>query len=55
MVSLVWWLDIYRRIGEPLWYAVLYPLGGAVIFYIFLRAVIRGQNVQWKGRDYVST
>lgn len=55
MVSLVWWLDIYRRIGEPLWYAFLYPLGGAVIFYIFLRAVMRGQNVQWKGRDYVST
>ncbi|MBA3403825.1 MAG: glycosyltransferase [Gemmatimonadaceae bacterium] len=49
-----WWLAVYRRIGESLLYAILFPLGAAVLFYIFLRAVLRGQKVEWKGREYVS-
>ncbi len=49
-----WWVAVYRRIGESLLYALLFPLGAAVVFYIFLRAVLRGQKVQWKGREYVS-
>lgn len=49
-----WWLAVYRRIGESLPYAILFPLGAAVLFYIFLRAVLRGQKVEWKGREYVS-
>jgi len=53
-VFLGWWLAVYRRIGESPLYALLFPLGAAVVFFIFLRAVLRGQNVQWKGREYVS-
>lgn len=49
-----WWLAVYRRIGESLPYAILFPLGAAVLFYIFLRAVLRGQKVEWKGREYLS-
>lgn len=53
-VFLGWWLAVYRRIGESLLYAILFPLGAAVLFYIFLRAVLRGQKVEWKGREYLS-
>lgn len=52
---LAWWLSAYRRIGESPLYAFLFPIGAAVVFYIFLRAVLRGQNVQWKDREYVSS
>lgn len=53
-VLLVWWLVAYSRIDESLIYAFMYPVGAAVVLYIFARAVLRGQNVQWKGREYVS-
>ena len=49
---LLWWAYVYRVVGEsPLW-AVLSPLGAAMTFYIFLRAVARGSRVSWKGREY---
>jgi hypothetical protein len=51
---LLWWLYVYHRIDESPAYAFLSPLGAAVVFYILLRAVLRGQNVKWKGRRYVS-
>jgi chlorobactene glucosyltransferase len=51
---LIWWLGLYRTIGESPAYAFLSPLGAAVVFYIFLRAVLRGQKVTWKGRGYIS-
>jgi chlorobactene glucosyltransferase len=51
---LLWWLYVYNWIGERPAYAFLSPLGAAVVFYILLRAVLRGQNVKWKGRRYVS-
>ncbi|MEO5579271.1 MAG: glycosyltransferase family 2 protein [Gemmatimonadaceae bacterium] len=51
---LVWWVSVYVRIGESPACALLYPVGAAVLFYIFLRSVMRGQNVRWKGREYVS-
>ncbi len=51
---LLWWLYVYNWIGESPAYAFLSPLGAAAVFYIFLRAVLRGQNVKWKGRRYVS-
>jgi chlorobactene glucosyltransferase len=49
-----WWIYIYSSIREPLWYVLLSPLGAAVTFYIFLRAILRGSRVMWKGREYVS-
>jgi len=36
-------------------YALLHPLGGAVLLYISLRALVRGRKVTWKERDYVVT
>ena len=50
---LLWWLYIYHIIGESPFYAFLSPLGAAMTFWIFLRAVIRGRNVEWKGRKYL--
>jgi chlorobactene glucosyltransferase len=51
---LMWWAYVYHSIGQPLWYVLLSPLGAAVTLYIFLRALLRGQRVMWKGREYVS-
>ncbi len=33
-------------------YALLSPVGAGVMFYIYLKAIVRGQRVQWKGRQY---
>lgn len=52
---LVWWLVLNIAIRVPVRYALLYPLGASVLFYIMLRALLRGRNVRWKGRDYVAT
>jgi len=37
---------------DPMRRALLAPLGAAVLLAICLRAVIRGRQVEWKGRDY---
>ena len=51
---LIWWISLYKAIGESPAYAFLSPVAAAVVFYIFLRAVMRGQKVTWKGRRYIS-
>jgi hypothetical protein len=33
-------------------YALLHPLGAAALLYISVRAIVRGRQVHWKGRDY---
>ncbi len=38
------------RMGAPVRFGALYPLGAAVGMYIFLRAWRRGRRVEWKGR-----
>lgn len=50
----MWWLYVYAIIGESPLYAFLTPLGAAMTFWIFLRAVLRGRRVIWKGREYLS-
>ncbi len=52
---LVWWLYVYHKIEESPLYAILSPLGAAMVFYIFARAVVRGRRVEWKGRQYLAT
>jgi glycosyltransferase involved in cell wall biosynthesis len=52
--TLVWWLYLYVKMGVSPLYVLLHPLGGAMVFYIFLRATIRGSRVAWKGREYIS-
>jgi chlorobactene glucosyltransferase len=53
-ITLLFWAAIYRFTGEPIAYALLYPLGLAMLFYIAVGAVLRGRRVEWKDRTYVS-
>jgi len=52
--ALLFWGAIYRFTGEPIAYALLFPLGLVMLFYIAFGAVLRGQRVEWKERQYVS-
>lgn len=52
--TLGWWILVYATIGEHPSYALAYPLGAALLLYIFFTAVIRGRRVSWKGRTYIS-
>ncbi|MFN2563735.1 MAG: hypothetical protein ABR499_01820, partial [Gemmatimonadaceae bacterium] len=52
--SMVWWALVYRQLDQPVYYALLYPLGSALLLYISVRAVLRGRRVAWKGREYVT-
>ena len=54
VAMLVWWIYLYGSIGESPLYSLLSPLGALMVFYIFLRAALRGQRVLWKGRQYIS-
>lgn len=52
--TLLWWLIVYAQAGESPLYAFLFPLGAAMLLYLFSRAIIRGRQVTWKGRTYIS-
>jgi len=44
---------VYWAEGAPLRYALLYPLGAAMVAYIMIRSAIRGgRRVEWRGRVY---
>ncbi|MEO5815726.1 MAG: glycosyltransferase family 2 protein [Gemmatimonadaceae bacterium] len=51
--NLLWWIVIYAFLELSPMYALLHPLGGVMLLYISLRAIVRGRNVTWKERDYV--
>ncbi|HEU4748121.1 MAG TPA: glycosyltransferase family 2 protein [Gemmatimonadaceae bacterium] len=51
---LLWWLVVYAQSGESPLYAFLFPLGALMLLYLFSRAIIRGREVTWKGRTYLS-
>jgi chlorobactene glucosyltransferase len=48
------WAALYKFMKQSAWYALLYPLGYSVLAYIALRAVVRGNRVQWKRRAYMA-
>jgi len=52
--NMVWWLLVYAWLRTSPVYALLHPLGAAVVLYIAIGAIARGRRVQWKGREYVS-
>ncbi len=52
--TLVTWFAYYRAARISVVYALLYPLGAAMMLYIALSAVRRGSRVEWKGREYES-
>ncbi len=39
---------------DPMHHALLAPIGAAVLLVICARAIMRGRQVEWKGREYVS-
>jgi chlorobactene glucosyltransferase len=41
-----------RYNGDPVYRALLAPLGAALLLVICLQAIARGRQVEWKGRDY---
>jgi chlorobactene glucosyltransferase len=52
LVSLAIWIAVYRAEGAPVRYALVYPLGAAMVAYIMIRSAWRGGKVQWRGRTY---
>lgn len=51
--TLFWSAAAARLRISPAW-GLLFPLGAAVFLRIALHAVVRGNRVGWKGREYVS-
>jgi len=52
--SLAFWISVYGYMRQRVWWALLYPVGAAVVFYIMLRAVLRGRRIEWKERAYLT-
>jgi hypothetical protein len=52
VANLVWWLGVYAWLRLSPLYALLHPLGAAMVMYIALGAIARGRRVRWKERDY---
>jgi chlorobactene glucosyltransferase len=52
--QLRWWAVVNRSMGQPIVYALAFPLGAAVLLGIMLQAIARGRRVEWKGRAYVA-
>ena len=50
----IWWTIVYLAIGESPLYALAWPIGAAVLLWIMLTAIARGDRVMWKGRAYRS-
>jgi chlorobactene glucosyltransferase len=50
--SAAFWLFMYHQFHVPFRYAFLFPIGGLMTGFIFLRSALRGQTVHWKGRTY---
>jgi hypothetical protein len=46
------WALASWRVGAPPAYGIFYPLGTAMVGYIFFRSWVRGGHVEWKGREY---
>jgi len=55
VAELITWTLVYRWMGAPPRYALLFPLGALVFAIIALQAIARGSRVEWKGRAYVTT
>ncbi len=47
------WLGAYPRMGAPMRYGLLHPVGALVVAGIALRSWVRGsRRIEWKGRRY---
>jgi hypothetical protein len=52
--ALVWWVGVHRKMKAPLGYALLFPLGAAVLLAIVVQSIAQGSRVAWKGREYIA-
>jgi chlorobactene glucosyltransferase len=53
LISLLIWVEVLRRETAPVRYALLYPLGAAMVAFIMIRSAWRGsKRVVWRGRTY---
>jgi len=52
IANTVWWLLVYAWLRLSPVYALLHPLGAAMVLYIALGAIVRGRRVRWKDREY---
>jgi chlorobactene glucosyltransferase len=50
--NVVWWLLVYLWLRVSPAYALVHPIGSAVLLFIALRAIARGRRVEWKEREY---
>lgn len=56
IVSLLTWILVYAADRAPLWYALLYPVGAAMVAFIMIRSAVRGRRmIEWRGRTYNSS
>jgi chlorobactene glucosyltransferase len=53
--SVLTWGYINVWMGVPIPYTILYPIGALVQVVVLLRSGLRGNNIAWKGREYVVT
>lgn len=49
---LAWWVAVYLRAKRSPAWALLFPLGAAMLLWIIVGAIARGRRVAWKGRSY---
>jgi chlorobactene glucosyltransferase len=54
LASLAFWIWAYHEQEVPVWYALLHPFAGVMMFGLCTWAAWRGSRVEWKGREYVS-
>jgi chlorobactene glucosyltransferase len=55
LVSLAIWIAVYWAEGAPVRYALLYPVGAAMVACIMIRSALRGsRKVEWRGRTYTN-
>lgn len=53
LLSLLTWVGLYRRFRLPVRYALLYPIGAALVTWIAFRSWMRGtRRIEWRGRRY---
>ncbi len=52
LASLLWWIISHITTKHSPLYALCYPIGAAILLYILLSAISRGNTVSWKNRTY---
>ncbi|CAN5374605.1 glycosyltransferase family 2 protein [soil metagenome] len=52
--NVLWWLGVYSWLRLSPAYALLHPVGAAMMLYISAGAIARGNKVRWKDREYIS-